>query len=94
MVAYQQHGNVLENDFEDEENYDEDMDQIYVENHQLQATGTFGAGSLLQKDIKCKPVFDRSETIYKSNFLNRDAKKKKVYGDRGGLSTINASTVD
>jgi hypothetical protein len=35
MVAYQQHGNVLENDFEDEEQYDEDMDQIYVENHQL-----------------------------------------------------------
>jgi hypothetical protein len=33
MVAYQQHGNVLENDFEMSDQYDEDQDQIYVENH-------------------------------------------------------------
>jgi len=32
MVKYKEHGNVLAEDFEDSSMYDEDKDQIYVEN--------------------------------------------------------------
>jgi hypothetical protein len=32
MVKYKEHGNVLAEDFEDSSIYDEDKDQIYVEN--------------------------------------------------------------
>lgn len=32
MVKYKEHGNVLAEDFDDSSMYDEDKDQIYVEN--------------------------------------------------------------
>ena len=89
MVSFKQHGNVLAEDFDEESEYqDENMDQIYVENHQLQ--DMVAANANQKNQILTPEALQEVNPTYKSNFLN--IKKKNKLNSK--QNSLNFSSID